>query len=150
MASSSALTLKQATTKIIKLLRPTTPFPTTFTRRSFSSSAFPLEEAGYTLNPVQTAGPKAAIALKTEGNNAKYKTMRVMMPGVGKDGYKVRLDEVKNTIFFEGKGEIELEGEESGRTYEGKLEFKPDVYKVAKVIKTEIKYGILWIYLESK
>lgn len=70
------------------------------------------------------------------------------MPGVGPEGYKVWLDSKENALCVEGNGEDEMlmvKGETSGRTYAGKIKFKPEEVKVEKIIKSEMKHGILRI-----
>lgn len=88
-------------------------------------------------NPFQRGGPANVI----EVNDLKGGSLvRVAVPGVGPDGFKAWAE--NNTVFFAGKGEIELQGEESGRTYGVSLEFSPELYR-AEAFKAEVANGIL-------
>nr|GME18638.1 14.7 kDa heat shock protein-like [Ipomoea batatas] len=92
-------------------------------------------------NPFQTEGPGNVI----HADNVKEGTLvRVTMPGVGPDGFKVWAE--KNTLYFAGKGEIEMEGEESGRNYGGSLKYKPEINRVQD-FKAEMKNGILKLFV---
>lgn len=94
-------------------------------------------------NPFQMGGPGNMI----EVDDVKEGTLvRVTLPGVGPDGFKVWAE--KNTVFFAGKGEIEMEGEESGRNYGGSLEFNPELNR-AEAVKAEMKNGILKLLVPS-
>nr|GME17692.1 14.7 kDa heat shock protein-like [Ipomoea batatas] len=94
-------------------------------------------------NPFQTDGPGNVI----HADNVKEGTLvRVTMPGVGPDGFKVW--EEKNTLYFAGKGEIEMEGEESGRNYGGSLKYKPEINRVQD-FKAEMKNGILKLFVPT-
>nr|GMD79838.1 14.7 kDa heat shock protein-like [Ipomoea batatas] len=94
-------------------------------------------------NPFQTEGPGNVI----HADNVKEGTLvRVAMPGVGPDGFKVWAE--KNTLYFAGKGEIELEGEESGRNYGGSLKYKPEINRVQD-FKAEMKNGILKLFVPT-
>lgn len=90
-------------------------------------------------NPFQLRGPKDVIAVDElkDGNGI---LVRVTLPGVGEDGFRVWVE--KNTVFFAGRGEIEREDEDCGRHYGGSLEFNPEFNKVDEV-KAEMKNGIL-------
>ncbi|KAL3499572.1 hypothetical protein ACH5RR_038665 [Cinchona calisaya] len=174
MASSLlSLTLKKSTattistTLLTKLLRPKSPLTTstaTTSRRYVSSTGnirrdiskdIPVDqqmepEAWCVLNPLQTEGPKAAITIKTSKQNEEHKTVRVVMPGVDEKGYNVWVDQKENALCVEGNGEMELlgaEGETSGRTYAGKIKFDPEEVKVEKIVKSQMKHGILRITL---
>lgn len=88
-------------------------------------------------NPFQFGGKKDAVAVD-EGKDSLL--VRITLPGVGEGGCKVWVE--NNTVFFAGEGEIECEGENSGRSYGGSLEFNPEFNKVNEV-KSEMKHGIL-------
>lgn len=88
-------------------------------------------------NPFQMDGPSNPV----EVDEVKDGTLvRLTLPGVGPDGIKVWAE--NNTVFFAGKGEIEREGENSGRKYGGSLEFQPELNR-ADGVKAEIVNGIL-------
>ncbi|CAH9086443.1 unnamed protein product [Cuscuta europaea] len=145
-----------ASTGFTKFLRHkihSTPITPSITNRLFSSSttgADPPSGDPYSKiyfrgapqrfkleNPFQIDGPGNVI----EVDEAKEGTVvRVAMPGVAADGFKVWAE--KDTVFFAGKGEIEMEGEESGRNYGGSLEFDPELH-MAQGVKAEMKNGIL-------
>ncbi|KAK2980821.1 hypothetical protein RJ640_020473 [Escallonia rubra] len=88
-------------------------------------------------NPFQSMGPANVLMVDEEKDST---LVRVALPGVGEDGYKVWAE--KNTVFFMCKGDIEHEGEESGRKYGGSLQFDPRVHH-ADGVKAEMKNGIL-------
>ncbi|XP_071918334.1 14.7 kDa heat shock protein-like [Coffea arabica] len=88
-------------------------------------------------NPFQSGGPKDVVAVDELKDGI---LVRVTLPGIAQDGCRVWVE--NNTVFFAGRGEIELESETSGRTYGGSLEFDPDFSKVEEV-KSEMKNGIL-------
>ncbi|KAI8571359.1 hypothetical protein RHMOL_Rhmol01G0114000 [Rhododendron molle] len=88
-------------------------------------------------NPFQTDGPLKQV----ETDQVRDGTLvRMTMPGVGPDGMKVWV--VDNTVFFSGEGEIELAGEDSGRSYGGSIEFDPKFNRAAGV-KADIANGVL-------
>ncbi|XP_019155151.1 PREDICTED: 14.7 kDa heat shock protein [Ipomoea nil] len=92
-------------------------------------------------NPFQTDGPGNVILADTVKEGT---LVRVTMPGVGPDGFKVWTE--KNSVYFAGKGEIEMEGEESGRNYGGSLKFKPEINRV-HAVKAEMKNGVLKLFV---
>lgn len=88
-------------------------------------------------NPFQTDGPLKQV----ETDQVRDGTLvRMTMPGVGPDGMKVWV--VDNTVFYSGEGEIELPGEDSGRSYGGSIEFDPKFNRAAGV-KADIANGVL-------
>lgn len=91
------------------------------------------------MNPFQSAGPNNVIEVNEIKNNGST-LVRVTMPGVADDGFKVWTE--KSTVFFMGSGEIEFEEDGCGRKYGGSLEFSPEMYKPDEV-KAEMKNGIL-------
>ncbi|KAH0645883.1 hypothetical protein KY284_033767 [Solanum tuberosum] len=95
-------------------------------------------------NPFQSVGPKEVLEVDTLKDGI---LVRVAMPGVGEDGIKVWLE--NNTVYFTGKGEIEVESEESGRKYGGSLEFSTDCCKAEKV-EAQMKNGILRMVIKGE
>ncbi|XAR54534.1 hypothetical protein NMG60_11029706 [Bertholletia excelsa] len=88
-------------------------------------------------NPFQLGGPGNLVEVDEVKEGA---LVRVTLPGVGPDGIRVWSE--NNTVFFAGKGEIEYDGEDSGRRYGGSLEFQPELHTADRV-KSEMKNGIL-------
>lgn len=95
-------------------------------------------------NPFQSAGPKEVLEVDTLKDGI---LVRVAMPSVGEDGIKVWLE--NNTVYFTGKGDIEVESEESGRKYGGSLEFSTDCCKAEKV-EAQMKNGILRMVIKGE
>ncbi|CAN4077962.1 unnamed protein product [Withania somnifera] len=95
-------------------------------------------------NPFQSAGPNEVLKVDTVKDGI---LVRVAMPGVSEDGIKVWLE--KNTVYFTGKGEIELEIEDSARKYGGSLEFSTDCCKAEKV-EAQMKNGILRMVVKGE
>lgn len=91
------------------------------------------------MNPFQSAGPNNVIEVNEIKNNGGT-LVRVTMPGVAEDGFKVWTE--KSTVFFMGSGDTEFEEDGCGRKYGGSLEFSPEMYKPDEV-KAEMKNGIL-------
>lgn len=88
-------------------------------------------------NPFQKAGPRNVI----EVDEVKAGTLvRVAMPGVGDDGFRVWAE--NNTVFFAGKGEMECETDDGVRMYGGSLEFRSELHR-ADGVKAKMKNGIL-------
>ncbi|KAE9462904.1 hypothetical protein C3L33_05189, partial [Rhododendron williamsianum] len=88
-------------------------------------------------NPFQKSGPLKLVEVDqvTEGT-----LVRLSLPGVGPDGVKVWAE--NNTVFFDGEGDIELEGDKSGRKYEGSLEFQPE-FNRAGGVEAQVVNGVL-------
>ncbi|XP_055819460.1 14.7 kDa heat shock protein-like [Solanum dulcamara] len=95
-------------------------------------------------NPFQSAGPKEVLEVDTVKDGI---LVRVAMPGVSEEGIKVWLE--NNTVYFTGRGEIEVESEESGRKYGGSLEFSTDCCKAGKV-EAQMKNGILRMVIKGE
>ncbi|KAF3677015.1 putative vesicle-associated protein 1-1-like [Capsicum annuum] len=95
-------------------------------------------------NPFQSAGPKEVLEVDTVKDGI---LVRVAMPGVSEDGIKVWLED--NTVYFTGRGEIEVESEDSGRKYGGSLEFSTDCCKAEKV-DAQVKNGILRMVIKGE
>lgn len=158
MSSSLALTTLKATATtairpITQLLRPPLSSLTTppaarsfFSHGSWDEDPIYAEYAVYTLNSLLVDGPRKTVIIKTAKDNKELKTVRVVLPGVGEDGYKVWLNQEHNAVCIEAEGEIEVPGE-SGRKYPGSVVFNPKEVKVEKIIQTHIKNGILKITL---
>lgn len=88
-------------------------------------------------NPFQKAGPRNVI----EVDEVKAGTLvRVAMPGVGDDGFRVWAE--NNTVFFAGKGKMECETDDGVRMYGGSLEFRSELHR-ADGVKAKMKNGIL-------
>ncbi|KAK3023552.1 hypothetical protein RJ639_044637, partial [Escallonia herrerae] len=160
MASSMALRRATTSTLVTKFLNPPSGITSPLATCSFATSSraakknsptatATAKETGVKIvvqgapekyemeNPFQSMGP-ANVLMVDEGKDSTL--VRVALPGVGEDGYKVWAE--KNTVFFVGKGDIEHEGEESGRKYGGSLQFDPQVHH-ADGVKAEMKNGIL-------
>ncbi|XP_059275974.1 14.7 kDa heat shock protein-like [Lycium ferocissimum] len=159
MSSSMALSLRKAAgaSTLFKFLCPKSHFTTaapsitrffSSTSKDPSNSTQPIMVKGAPQefkmeNPFQSAGPKEVL----EVDNVKDGILiRVAMPGVGEDGIKVWLED--NTVYFTGRGEIEVESEESGRKYGGSLEFSTDCCK-AEQVEAQMKNGILRMVIKG-
>ncbi|OIT23025.1 PREDICTED: 14.7 kDa heat shock protein-like [Nicotiana attenuata] len=134
---------------ITRLFSSTTTSDSDSTSKEQSNSPEPIMVKGAPQdikmeNPFQSAGPSNVL----EVDNVKDGILvRVAMPGVSEDRIKVWLE--NNTVYFTGKGEIELESEKSGRKYGGSLEFKTDCCKAEKV-EAQIKDGILRMVVKGE
>ncbi|KAK4338254.1 hypothetical protein RND71_042741 [Anisodus tanguticus] len=151
MSCSMALSLRKiaGASTLFKSHSITRFFSSTTTTTSDSNSTEPIMVKGAPQefkmeNPFQSAGPKEVL----EVDNVKDGILiRVAMPGVSEDGIKVWLED--NTVYFTGKGEIEVESEESGRKYGGSLEFSADCCKAEKV-EAQMKNGILRMVIKGE
>ncbi|KAG9148840.1 hypothetical protein Leryth_023178 [Lithospermum erythrorhizon] len=87
-------------------------------------------------HPFQISGSKEVV--EVDGTK-KGTLVRVALPGVGEDGFKVWVKET--TIFFQAKANAESDDEEP-RMYGGSLEFNQEFNKVQE-FKAEMRNGIL-------
>ncbi|KAK2969443.1 hypothetical protein RJ640_012843 [Escallonia rubra] len=68
--------------------------------------------------------------------------IKMDMPGVGKEGVKVYVEQ--NTLVIKGEAEEEADDEEPARRYASRLDLPPNTYKFDE-IKAELKNGVLKI-----
>ncbi|KAK6947586.1 Alpha crystallin/Hsp20 domain [Dillenia turbinata] len=91
-------------------------------------------------NPILSspiAGSRRGWDVKEDENAL---SLKIDMPGLGKENVKVSVEQ--DTLIIKGEGERESEEEASVRKYSSRIQIPPNLYKLDS-IKAEMKNGVL-------
>ncbi|KAK6935189.1 Alpha crystallin/Hsp20 domain [Dillenia turbinata] len=91
-------------------------------------------------NPILSspvAGSRRGWDVKEDENAL---SLKIDMPGLGKENVKVSVEQ--DALIIKGEGERESEEEESVRRYSSRIQIPPNLYKLDS-IKAEMKNGVL-------